>query len=317
MASEKTNESKGEMKMAEKCPVFDGNKERYEEWKGKMEDWLWKWKRYVEYPGITVRGALSGEPWKLVAGLSREEIGGTDGEGKIFEILDKKYAHDKRKEKLNCMDALFRVERKDTECMQDYVSRFDLLLRAGKENGMKDMGMENEGGLLLTRAKLGEQDKRVVIGMLDGDWSYAKVSEKLLSMFGQEKEKEKREILLEESSTKKSETKEYMRCYSCGQGGHISKWCREKKENTEIPKREKWCWRCDRKGHNNHECWFKEKTCFQCKEKGHAANACKKEKEERGNATILFGTKEIQENDWETVKAIIDTGCEPTIMGEL
>ena len=58
----------------EKCLGFDGKKEEYQEWKGKVEDWLWAWKHkeWDRYAGLTLRRALGGEFWTLVAGLPRE-----------------------------------------------------------------------------------------------------------------------------------------------------------------------------------------------------------------------------------------------------
>ena len=65
----------------DKCPGFKGKKEDYQEWREKVEDWLWTWKEQnVEgYPGYDLRGALKGEPWVLASGITREQVAQEEG----------------------------------------------------------------------------------------------------------------------------------------------------------------------------------------------------------------------------------------------
>src|SRR6201990_2650950 len=107
-----------------------------------------------KYPGVTIRSALSGEPWELVGGLPREEIASLEGVNKIMSVLEKKYSSDKR-EMMDSMNAFFRIERKPMEDIQDFVSRFDVALRRCNAAGMAELGNEHKGGLLLGRSKLG------------------------------------------------------------------------------------------------------------------------------------------------------------------
>ena len=68
---------KGELQV-EKCPIFDGKKEEYQEWRGKVEDclWIWREQNWEGYPGFKLRSALKGEPWTLVVGLLRGKVAG-------------------------------------------------------------------------------------------------------------------------------------------------------------------------------------------------------------------------------------------------
>ena len=82
----------------EKYPRFDGKEEEYQEWKGKVEDWLWAWKHKERdgYPGLTLRRAL-------VAGLLREKVAGEDGVTEALKILNKKYGVEGEKENIKCL----------------------------------------------------------------------------------------------------------------------------------------------------------------------------------------------------------------------
>ena len=90
----------------EKCPIFDGKKEEYKEWRGKVEDWLWIWREqnWEGYPGLKLRSALKGEPWTLVAGLPRGQVAGEKGVEEKLNILDQKYRVDMEKEKKRSPD---------------------------------------------------------------------------------------------------------------------------------------------------------------------------------------------------------------------
>ena len=83
-------ESKLKKENIDKCPIFEGKKEDYQEWQEKVNDCLWTWKeqKIEGYPGFKLRGALKGEPWEQVA---QEE-----GIQTILDILDQKYGRDRK-----------------------------------------------------------------------------------------------------------------------------------------------------------------------------------------------------------------------------
>src|SRR6201990_3391501 len=99
-----SDDESNDKRRSEKCPMFDGRKEMFLEWKGKVEDWIWRNKTVDKYPGLTIRSALSGEPWELVGGLPREEIASIEGVNKIMSVLEKKYSSDKKREKMDSMN---------------------------------------------------------------------------------------------------------------------------------------------------------------------------------------------------------------------
>jgi hypothetical protein len=292
-----------------KCPGFDGNRDLYIEWKGKMEDWVWMVKGEEKHIGLKVRKALSGEPWELVAGIKREELVKEDGWINITDILDKKYGVDKRREKMINMKKLFRIERSKDESIKDFISRFDLIMRKCSLNGMAALDEEHKGGLLMGRSCLDEQEEKILIGALDGSLKYDKVTKILLEIFGEEKKEEKKKIWLADNQNLRGLNT--MKCYVCQKTGHISRACPDKKE----------CQGCGKRGHSSAECRHKDSKCYRCGGKGHLSYQCKKEKGEKTadkeGERVLFGDMDNEETDWETIYGIIDTGCKNTIVGSI
>ena len=97
-----------------KHPKFEGNKYKYQEWSGKVKDWLWMWRhqKLEGFPGFKLREALKRKPWILVAGTHREQLAREGGVEDILEILDQNYGIDRQQQKTRCQDNFFQVERK-------------------------------------------------------------------------------------------------------------------------------------------------------------------------------------------------------------
>lgn len=268
-----------------------------------MDDWIYRNKDTDKYIGLTVRGALSGEPWELVSGIEKEKLVLEDGWKEILDILDKKYGVDKRWRKIEYMNHFYKIERKKGENIRDFISRFELALRNCLKNGMKEMEEEQLGGLFLGRANLEENEEKIVLGVLDGCLDYKKVTSTMLGILKGDKRDERKVWLNEE------ENKREIRCYKCQKLGHISRNCTEEKSIRE-------CQGCGKKGHVQEECRYKDKKCFECGEKGHMKYDCKKNREQTKNV-VLYGERGEEEVKWEIVKGIIDTGCNNSIVGDM
>jgi hypothetical protein len=306
-----SDDESNDKRRSEKCPMFDGRKEMFLEWKGKVEDWIWRNKTVDKYPGLTIRSALSGEPWKLVGGLPREEIASIEGVNKIMSVLEKKYSSDKKREKMDSMNAFFRIERKPMEDIQDFVSRFDVALRRCNAAGMAEPGEEHKGGLLLGRSKLSENEEKIMLGALDGDLSYERVTSLLVGIMGksfQNQNQNKEKIWYSGERNKNPERKNV--CYNCKKEGHMQRFCPEYRRN------DKECNGCGKKGHVMENCWMRDKECYKCKEKGHLANMCI-ERKQITKEVILLGNRGMEEDNEDIISAIVDTGCKNSVVGEL
>ena len=73
--------------LAEKCPKFDGNKEEYQQWREKVENWMWKHKKLGVNSGFKLRVALKGQIWTLVAGLPKEQLAIEEGVEKVLNLI--------------------------------------------------------------------------------------------------------------------------------------------------------------------------------------------------------------------------------------
>jgi len=96
----------------------------------------------------------------------------------------------------------------------------------------------------------------------------------------------------------------------------------EDKKERKMRKIKK-CNGCERNGHEIENCWFKNKKCYKCQRMGHVASQCNKEdknegKEMKKEERIFYEEeREGNEDNFENICGIIDTGCRPTIVGEL
>src|SRR5215469_16175253 len=230
--------------------------------------------------------------------------------------MDKKYGEDKKKEKLKIMDEIYKVERKNEESIPDFISRFDQIVRNGTSCGMKDLDEEHKGSLLLGRAKLNEQDRKILDAVLEDDRNYQKVNDTLMRVFNK-RESLKEKMWVEGKSEDKRMTNK--KCFNCNEEGHISWQC---KRERRIGKNKK-CKGCDKNGHKLEECWFKDRKCYKCQQMGHVASHCNEESENEGknikkDERVFYGEeRELNEENFETICGIIDTRCRPTVVGEL
>ena len=298
------------------CPEFDNKRESYVEWKGKVDDWIGVVGDKVTYKGVILRSVLTGEAWNLVSGIPGEELRKKDGWKGIIDIMDKKYGEDKKKEKLRVMDELYKVERRNEESIPDFISRFDQLVRKGIACGMKDLDDEHKGSLLLGRAKLNEQDRKMMDAVLEDDRNYKKVNDTLMRVFPK-RENLKEKLWVEGRSEEKININK--KCFNCNEEGHLSWQCKRERRMKKMKK----CKGCERIGHEIEECWFKDRKCYKCQQMGHIASQCNKESGDEGKETkkderVFYGEeREVNEENFETICGIIDTGCRPTIVGEL
>src|SRR5215469_11999537 len=102
-----------------------------------------------------------------------------------------------------------------------------MIMRKFISNGMSELSDVHKGSLLLGRAKLEEKDEKIMLGIIDDEISYKKVTDSLLNIFGKEEIKEEEKIWW--SQNKKTNNRE-IKCYICSEIGHISRNCDKRKK---------------------------------------------------------------------------------------
>ena len=280
-----------------------------------MEDWLHGSGERELYSGLVVRSCLQGEPWEYVHGIPIDDLKKRDGYKEIFKVLDLKYGRSVQSEKVRWMDEFFCIMRKERENVNDFVNRFDLVMRECMSHGMEALGEEHKGALLLGRCGLNETDKRIIKGAIGEDVSYGKVRGTVIRLMEEEERKKREERNWTEG---RISDKRGVKCFKCNEWGHIARWCKGKGEEE----KEEECKWCQNRGHTEEKCWVKGRTCYKCQKKGHVASQCKEgsEKGERveSKRKQIWMEGEIEEGDrtrGEMIVGIIDTGCKYTVIG--
>lgn len=282
---------------------------------------------FYDFPGLIIRSSLQGEAWKCVKNISRDDLKGSEGIKKIFKKLDEKYRKDKRLEVIKKVMTYYDIEREQNEKIRDFLDRFE----KAKEDCKKVAEEEDEevvdGWVALYRAKLTETERKIVLGACgEGNQGYQNVKNEMLRIVEKEevnetKEKRKTGWFLQEANCEATKTNlnplnkfgKRMRCHKCGSTTHLAYKC---KEIVEI------CWICKSNQHLAAECpnnWINKRK-IQEEEKPKV----EKEKQKiynltgRGNGCPAYinDSKDMDENKWGCVEAIVDTGCPRTIIGE-
>ena len=299
------NESKalGKMKMA--CPAFNGKSGEYEEWRVKVEDWMLITEDVMKYPGIAIRMGLQGKAMDVAMGMERSVLRTKEGAEKLIEKLDSIYRKDNVLETYSKVRSYLKVERNSKEKIADYLHRYDKLAdeckRATGGEGMLDG--EVKGCHLLEQANVTEQQKQMILAACGRDKLEYNIIKKVMKRIFEslDREETKEEDWWEEKGTKEKER----------YNNNEKKWqgWKTKKNPMGIGGKISRCAICGSEFHWAREC----PENYKNKGRGRAETGKKDEKEQ-----VFVGREEEDEGSyWTEVEAILDTGCNSTLCGEL
>lgn len=281
------------MKVRQGCPRFSGRREEYETWRMKVEDWMLITEGEVRYPGVVMRMALEGKALDIAMGMDRDELKKTSGGGILLDKLDGVYRKDKVMETYSKVRSYLKIERGEKETIEEYLFRYDKVAEECKKatGGRGMMEGEVKGCHLLEQAKVTETQKQMVLAACGGDkLDYNLVSKMMKRIFEGLVEKETKEDGWWERKDNKGGT--YYKEGRKGRGGQ--QWQRT------------WCVICRTGGHSTRDC-----------PKHYLNRGGGKERKEEEKEVVFAVELQDNDDDWDGVEGILDTGCNTTLCGEL
>ena len=310
--SQSSSASSGvEWRWRRECPKFSGVQAEYKAWKGQVRDWIEICGEEVKYPGLEIRMSLKGKGLEVTEDIDREELKESNGPDKILRKLDEVYLKDTLMENYGKMKSYFKIERESNEKMRDFVIRYEKAASECKKAIGKEMFEgEAKGFHILEQANLSESQKQMVLAACgEGKLEYDKVSQIMKRIFEGLGGKDEGEWLGTEGyhNFDLSRGKESFRSrgrWNRGRAGR-NPLNREGRVTLCAICRSEWHWARDcPQNYQN-----KKKTAYLSKEE---SDVGKLEEE------IYIGeVSTVDEEPWEVVEAILDTGCKSTVCGEL
>jgi hypothetical protein len=299
------------------CPTFSG-KQEYRNWRERVSDWIIMTKDGVPFQALEIRLSLQNNAYEAVREIERSELLGSGGVKTIMDKLDSVYKKDEMMDRMKKAVDFFSVKKSKEESMREYIVRYEKIVSECESVGGGKMSEELKGSHVMYGAQLSSTEQQIVLGACSlGGYNYDTIKMVLGRVFQETNPgvKKEREWLGEES-------KKVVKCYKCGNPGHLARECRK-----EIK-----CFKCNKEGHFARACTEKMNQdfhCYVCGSIDHAANKCpdswknKKDKEQSVKEKVLWAGQDQNvktredEYDLEKIEGVIDTGCNKTLCGEL
>jgi hypothetical protein len=203
------------------------------------------------------------------------------------------------------------MERRDGENMEEYILRYDKISNECSREKECSLVSEIKGCHLIERANLTEAQKQMVLSACSSEKliydKVAQVMKRIFSSLGGEKEEE-----WWESKSKPKEKEETQRNFTYVRGGASGRG-RGRNPMGRYGRISK-CAICGSEFHWAREC----PRNAQNKREGSTTRKREEEKRKEGDEKVyMSGMMEDEVNYWEEVEAILDTGCNSTVIGEL
>ena len=288
-----------------KCPAFKGEEKDYEDWRMKIEGWMFLTKKSVEYQGLVIVQGLEGKALSVVRGMKMETLVGKDGAKQVLAKLDEYYKKERVFEVNDKVVAFAEAERKKGESVKEFILRFEYLVDECAKFGVTLMEGEAKGAFLMHKARVTEDEKKMIMsacGMKSLD--YELVRPVMKRLFEDKDTEIKDEGWYGRTGDRRTDTR---------------------RENVK------------REGKNPIGRNGFVSRCVICSSEYHWANNCPRNASNRGRRVGASGPrkdvdkdKEMSENSdrvymagecdkqyWDDLEAILDSGCKSTVIGDI
>ena len=240
--------------------------------------------------------SLKGKALEVTEDIEREKLKGEDGPQVILKKLDEVFQKDTLMENYSKMKNYFRIEREASEKMRDFVVRYEKAeSECRKAIGKSMFEGESKGFHVLEQANLTESQKQMVLAACgQGKLEYNIVSQIMKRIFEGLGSKEESEWWGSEGFV------------NLGRGRGRGNRGRDGRNPVNREGRVTQCAICRSEWHWAREC----PENIQNKKKVESSQ----EKEEK---VYIGRVSTVDEESWEEIDAILDTGCKSTVCGEL
>ena len=310
---EKVEKDGSEGSVRFKCPIFKGEEKDYEDWRMKVEGWMYLTRKSVECQGLVIVQGLEGKALSVVRGLKMDTLIGKEGAKLVLAKLDEYYKKERVFQVNDAIVAFAAAERKKGESVKEFILRFEYLVDECAKLGVTLMEGEAKGSFLMHKANITEDEKKMVMsacGMQSLDYSLV------------------RPVMKRLFEDKDVESKDE------GWYGRSSD------RRMEFTRRENW----RRDGKNPMRNGVVSK-CVICSSEYHWANQCPKNVTNSGNfrgrrggasgqgrdsnrereasrdvpeaAEKVFMAAECEKEYWSDLEAILDSGCKNSVIGDI
>ena len=289
-----------------KCPVFKGEETEFEDWRMKVQGWLYLTRKTVECPGLALLQALEGKALSVVRGLPMETMMAADGAKEMLGKLDAYYKKERVFEVNDKVVAWAECERMKGESVKEFILRFEGMVDECAKLGVTLLQGEAKGSFLLHKAKVTEDEKKMVMsacGMESLD--YDRVRQVMKRLFEKTEPGVKEEAWYGRSFERGTE----MRRDNTRWGG------KNPMRNGVVSK----CVVCSSEYHWARQC---PRNMANRGRRGEAAvkkenDNVNVERSEDENASRVYVSNEEEVDYWAEVEGILDTGCKNSVIGQI
>ena len=306
----KVEKSGSESRGRFKCPVFKGEESEYEDWRMKVEGWIYLTRNNEEAQGLVIMQGLEGKALSLVKGLKWDVLIGKDGGKEVLKKLDEFYRKEQTWDRCCKIAQFAEMKRKRDESVKEFILRYEYCLDECEKIGVPMLVGEAKGIFLLQKANVTEEQMKMVTSACGEEkLEYDRVRRIMRRIFEDKDTGEKSD----EGWYGRDRRDESRRGgYRGGQTYQRREWKNPVNKFGVISK----CVICASEEHWARQC---PKNVAN---RSRGGENSRRRNEDRNNDSNdetqkVYMAETNDEKYWDDVEAILDSGCKSSVIGEM